>query len=228
MRWSPCFAVFAFVVPALLAASACSREPAKTTGSGEPLPHITRWDASAPGPRPAVLLLHGGAGPKLLEKNSEYRRYPEALAARGYIVFMPYYFDSAADEVQTAKDTLDWIAAQPDVIPGRIGVVGLSRGAFVGVATAGTDRRVAALVELYGGVRPGDAANITQMPPTLILHGDADADVPIEQARELERLLQARHATYEMRVYRGQEHGFTGVDGEDSVKRMVTFLDEHL
>ncbi len=222
----------AFAVPlALFMAAAasvgCTQEPTKTA-SGVLLPHVTRWDAEGPGPHPAIVLLHGGAGPKLIENEPDYSRYPEALAAHGFTVFMPYYLERGGDEVQTVKDTLDWVAAQPDVIPSRIGVVGLSRGAFVGVSTAGTDPRVAALVEFYGGVRHDQAARFTRMPPTLILHGDADPVVPVEHARELQRLLDGRKTLYEIRIYVGQEHGFNGVDGEDSVTRMVTFLGEHL
>jgi carboxymethylenebutenolidase len=198
-----------------------------STPAGSPV-HVTRWNATGPGKRAAVVLLYGGAGPKLIEEAPDYRRYPEALAARGYHVFMPYYSDRATDEVQTVRETIGFVAAQPDVDPVRIGVLGFSRGAFIAVGGAGQDAGVHACVELYGGLRRAHAAKITRMPPTLILHGDKDADVPVEEAYALEAFLKSKGATYEMRIYRGQEHGIDGADGADSVARVATFFDEHL
>jgi dipeptidyl aminopeptidase/acylaminoacyl peptidase len=66
------------------------------------------------------------------------------------------------------------------------------------------------------------------MPPTLILHGDKDPIVTVDNAYDLKRLFDEKKITYEMHIYPGEEHGFGGEALTDSVKRMIAFFDKHL
>jgi carboxymethylenebutenolidase len=82
--------------------------------------NVTRFDPAAPGPHPAVLLLHGIDG---AEKNAAiYHRLAGNLAVKGYVVFVVRYFDCFADRPEelaffcdNVKDHLTGAAVkQPD------------------------------------------------------------------------------------------------------------------
>lgn len=192
----------------------CGRDERKTSSPPAPastdahsliaahdgLPTITRWPPQGPPPHRAILLVHGGGGPELLH-NRWMRPYTEALTAAGYDVYMPHYFEmKLSPEIEIARATLTFIAEQPGVAANRIGAVGFSRGGFIALETASVDERIKAAVEFYGGMNREAASKMTRMPPTLILHGDKDPTVRVENAHEL----------------------------HDSVTRMVTFLDARL
>jgi dienelactone hydrolase len=57
--------------------------------------NVTRFDPAAPGPHPAVLLLHGIDGADENEKT--YHKLADRLAAKGYVVFFVRYFDCFAN-----------------------------------------------------------------------------------------------------------------------------------
>jgi acetyl esterase/lipase len=65
-------------------------------------------------------------------------------------------------------------------------------------------------------------------PPVLILHGDADPVVQVEEARKLGRLLRAAGRPYEMHLYPGGGHGFSPAEGRDAFGRVPAFFDTHL
>jgi dipeptidyl aminopeptidase/acylaminoacyl peptidase len=64
--------------------------------------------------------------------------------------------------------------------------------------------------------------------PTLVLHGDSDAVVPVTNAREVERWVKGLGAPVTVHVYPGQKHGFTGAALADSVERAASFMREHV
>ena len=61
---------------------------------------------------------------------------------RGYVLCL--------DQVADTRNALTWLAEQPEIDPGRIGVIGHSFGAAVAIYTAGVDQRVAAVVSSCG------------------------------------------------------------------------------
>src|SRR5215510_9329267 len=61
---------------------------------------------------------------------------------RGYVL--------CQDQVSDTRNALTWLAAQPEIDPARIGVIGHSFGAAVAVYTAGVDERVAATISSCG------------------------------------------------------------------------------
>jgi acetyl esterase/lipase len=65
-----------------------------------------------------------------------------------------------------------------------------------------------------------------KMAPTLVIHGDADKQVPIYQALVFEKKCKEAGAAYKLIVKEGKDHGWPGLD-----KDLVTFadwFDEHL
>ena len=188
---------------------------------------------------PAVVLLHGGAG--MTMRAADFRRYASDLANHGYIAFIPHYFDATdsttMDRVTPAKLAV-WIravhdgvtfASQHDAVDGtRIGLIGFSLGSLVGLAEAREDSRVKAMSEYYVGGLNVMPASSGRFPPTLILHGEADRNAPIEGAYKLKAMLEKQQVPYEMKTYPGKDHAFDVTDPSDAWRRTLKFLDKYL
>ena len=69
---------------------------------------------------------------------------------------------------------------------------------------------------------------LRRLPPILILHGEADPTVPVEEAYHLQQVLERRGVAYEMQIYRGAGHGFTGETWRDAGLRTLAFLKKYL
>lgn len=63
-------------------------------------------------------------------------------------------------------------------------------------------------------------------PPTLIIHGDADKLVPIQQAQTMIDKLKAAGVTAELITHPGRGHGWAGMDKD--VKTIADWFDRHL
>ena len=207
---------------------------------------IERFDPKKGSFHPAVMVVHGGGGPE-----GDWRRSGllEALVDAGYSVFIPHYFDdtgkwSPADKpekflgyIKTLNDATRYIARQPDVQTNQLGLVGISLGGYLVLGLAEETRShpphlrspaIRAVVEFYGGM-PGFATQrMTTMPPVLILHGEDDDLVPVNEAHSLERLLTSKGVFYQSKIYPHQGHGFSGEALEDANRRTVAFLRAHL
>jgi carboxymethylenebutenolidase len=190
---------------------------------------------------PAVVLLHGTGG--LGEgMRSELHEMARALARSGYVALVPRYFGKAVPDRKAAhknaRSFRTWVrnadavvaaaARRPDVEPGRVGVLGVSLGSWVALSVAALDRRVSAVVEYSGGFPAWEDLDPTRLPPVLILHGDADRNVPVAQAHELDDLLDRAGVPHETHIYPGADHGLRGTDRLDALSRTLTFLDSHL
>jgi acetyl esterase/lipase len=69
-------------------------------------------------------------------------------------------------------------------------------------------------------------------PPTLLLHGDRDTDVPYQQSVLLAEALARSQVSHELISMRGRGHGFDDdIDDrlvEDAFNRVLAFLDKHV
>ncbi|MBM6594790.1 dienelactone hydrolase family protein [Microvirga pudoricolor] len=189
--------------------------------------------------RPAVLMLHGADG---LSNNRQYVEGARAVAAAGYQVYLVHYLDRTGQRranfstlfqnfmpwVETVQDALAFVAGRPEVDPSRIGIVGISLGAALGMTVASGDRRVRALVDYFGPLPQGAIAPDARLPPTLILHGAVDPIVPVANAYAVEGLLKQSGTAYEIQVYPGQGHGFYGAAQADATRRVIAFLERTL
>jgi carboxymethylenebutenolidase len=195
-----------------------------TTPDAAPATDLRAWPAAAPEKRRAILLLHGAGGARIFT-DTDHKKYPEAFAAHGYAVYMPD-LGGERDGLEKARGALERVVKDPGVA--RVGVVGFSRGAWVGIRLAASDPRVMALVEFYGFLDDAERAAIARMPPTLIVHGERDRSVPVSQAKALELLLRAKDVDHEMKLYPDEGHGFDEPALGDSIQRALAFLDAHL
>ncbi|MDB6125176.1 MAG: Alpha/beta hydrolase protein [Pedosphaera sp.] len=64
------------------------------------------------------------------------------------------------------------------------------------------------------------------MPPTLVIHGDSDHEVPIYQAKMFEKRCQEVGAPYKLTIKPGKDHGWPGMEAD--VRVLADWFDEHL
>ncbi len=202
--------------------------------------------------RAAVALFHGAAGDR-----SNLAALATVLAGRGYVVLLTDYRGYGGNPGRPTDDgmaadaraAVAHLAARPDVDPARVAYVGESLG--TGVATRlATERPPAALVLRSPFTSVADAAAVrvriyptgllvheqfrtidrigTVRGPLLVVAGDADDIVPVEQSRAV--LAAATSAGPTSLVL---HHGVDHLDPQWSgpgpyADELVAFLDAHL
>lgn len=221
-----------------MAAPALQRVDLPPRPSGVVL-HAHWLPAEGAEPRPAVLALHGCGG--LYAKGGglaeRYRETADRLHAAGYAVLMPDSFGprglreicqtryrersvDVAQRVSDARAALAWLAAQPQVDPRRIGVLGWSNGATTTLnlleqrrahSEAG-EPAIAGAAVFYPGCGPlAKRQAVLESTPLLMQLGALDDWTPPQPCVEFARGLQARSGSdVTVHVYEGSYHGFDG------------------
>ena len=200
-----------------------------------------RLDAYIPesaGKLPAVVALYGSGGGV-----SGMDGPASMLAAQGFAVFVLHYFDrtgtvEAKDKQtifrnfpawgKTLWDALGHIEKHPQVDARRIGLLGFSLGAYLALSVASVDSRVQAVVEFFGGLPKEMKFFMRRLCPVLILHGETDHTVPVQEAYDLQKILEKKGIPYEMKIYPGAGHGFDNDVWRDAGLRSLHFLQKHL
>ena len=187
---------------------------------------------------PAVIALHGSGG-----GHASMAAPASLLAEQGFAVYVLHYFDRTGTTeidglqtifrhfpvwMKTLWDAVSFVARQPQVDKQRIGLLGFSLGAYLALSSAAIDSRIQAVVEYFGGMPKEMKLFARRLCPVLILHGDQDQTVPVEEAYRLQQLLEKKHMAYEMQIYPGVGHGFTGEVWRDAGLRTQAFLNRHL
>ena len=207
-------------------------------------------DTAGAGRRPALILLHGAGG----NVGFWLSRLEPALMENGILLFAPHYFDRTATVradlatitdgvhvplwLDTLEATLRHVAAHPRVDPSRIALVGISLGAFLSMSWAALQSGlppervspgVRCIVELSGGLPESYAAKAThRLPPTLILHGEQDTVVPVQQAHDLAAVLQRLRVPHETLILQGEGHWFSPEAQMRLLVAVSSFLSRHL
>jgi carboxymethylenebutenolidase len=214
-------------------------EQRNTFTSGGKTIAVETFQASGSALSPAVLMLHGADG---LGYNTRYHEGARGVAAAGYQVHLVHYLDRTGERrasfttlfqnfmpwMDAVQDALNFASNHPGVDAGRIGIIGISLGAALGLAVSSIDPRVKTLVNYFGPLPQGAIATASRLPPTLVLHGSADPIVPVANAYALEALLRRQNVPHEVKVYPGQGHGFHGAAEKDATHRALAFLHRHL
>jgi carboxymethylenebutenolidase len=187
---------------------------------------------------PAVIGLHGSGG-----GHGSMAEPATLLAGQGFAVYVLHYFDRtdtvSADGLQTIArhfpawmktlwDSVSFVAHRPEVDPTRIGLMGFSLGAYLSLSAASIDSRIQAVVEFFGGFPKEMKLFMRRLCPVLILHGDQDNTVPVQEAYHLQQLLEKKHIPYEIQIYSGVGHGFSAEIWRDAGLRTLAFLNKHL
>jgi carboxymethylenebutenolidase len=187
---------------------------------------------------PAVIGLHGSGG-----GHAGMADPANLLAGQGFAAYVLHYFDRTGtveiDGLQTIFrhfpvwmktlwDAVSFVAHQPQVDPERIGLLGFSLGAYLALSASAIDARVQAVVEFFGGMPKEMRFFTRRLCPVLILHGDQDKTVPVAEAYHLQQILEKKQIAYEMQIYPGVGHGFSGEIWHDAGLRTLAFLEKHL
>jgi carboxymethylenebutenolidase len=199
-----------------------------------------RMDCSMPhgeGKSPAVIGLYGLHG-----GHAGMAEPAEHLAAQGFAVFVLHYLDRTGP-VEASKgamvrhfpiwmkvlwDGVSYVHQRTDVDASKTAYFGFSLGAYLALASAAIDGRITAVVECFGGLPKEMKFFMRRLCPVLILHGEADPVVPVQEAYHLKEVLEARELPYEMQIYPGVGHGFAGAIWEDALARTLAFLRKYL
>jgi carboxymethylenebutenolidase len=203
---------------------------------------------TTPGPHPAVIMIHEwwGLRPDIVGK-------AEALAQAGYVVVAPDTFRGSATNwipraiyqvVTTPAEQVDrdldavfaWLAAQPDVRPDRVAIMGFCYGGGTSLRYSLANGTFAATVLFYG-TPIADADRLRALRgPVLGIFGGADAMIPVADVRAFEAALTQAGIPNRISIYDGQPHAF--VKGMDEIRaggpqqqawnELLAFLDQNL
>lgn len=199
---------------------------------------IDQFDPGKPGRFPIIVALHGSGG----MSSEGHLEFAQLLANQGFCVFVPHFFEGTgtvwASEstiwreypnwMKIVSAALDHAEGQPSADSNRIGLIGFSLGAYLSLSLGVEQRRIKAIVDFFGGLPQRSAERLEHIAPVLILHGEADRIVPVDEAHKLARLLDERRSPYEIKLYKNAGHGFSGLDMMDAGRRTYFFLKKHL
>lgn len=197
------------------------RFPSVTVGNSAAGREITAWvyKPAGSGPFPAIILAHTCIG-----TSPHTDIWGKLLVSWGYLVLAPDSFGprgvkavcttptavTANMRVADIAGALDYLATRPDVVKGKIGIIGHSHGASTTIRSAQklfglAQRGLAAGVAYYPRCNPSFDTDIDV--PVLILAGDKDDWTPDERCRVLQTAL-ARPELVEAVYYPNAYHSF--------------------
>lgn len=186
---------------------------------------------------PAVVLIHSFNG---LQQG--YRDMTDAFAVEGFVVLAigwQTFERSPADALveQLMLDSIDFLRARDDVDPTRIGLTGFCAGGRYTMLFMPQIDAFGAGVAWYGFPNFGDHVTPADLvdqfeAPMLIIHGTADRPSPIASIYAYATELGEAGASFELKVYANEPHGFMLDDGElrrdevadDAFQEMVTYF----
>lgn len=196
-------------------------------------------------PGPAVLVLHAWWG--LVD---DFTSVCDRLAEAGYFAVAPdlnggQIAQTVAEaerlveetpygaRVQNVNDTVRWVQAQPDALPGRIGFLGFSLGGAIALRTAAKGVGDA-IVTFYGTSSLDPGAAITA--PVLANMAEVDPYEPADEANAFFEQLKRQGTPVTVRTWPGTEHWFFERSrsayqpeaAEGAWQLTLEFLDQHL
>ena len=141
------------------------------------------------GPFPAIILAYGTGG-----FEPGYINIAKRFAAAGYVAMVLDYDSSkqgvsggkALKEIQTAIDVL---AAQPEVLPGKIALWGFSNGGAAVLNMAGLNGKLSGVVAVVPYLPNASGTDKKVQVPVLLIGGEYDEVTPISSVRQYEKSL---------------------------------------
>jgi len=184
---------------------------------------LLAWDPNSPGPRPGILVVHGGAG---LDDHAKGRA--RRLAELGYVAFAcdmygegvsgnrervmqcitKFQRDRAALSAR-AKPGLEVLKSHPQV-NGQLAAVGYCFGGMTVLEIARSGGDLAGVVSVHGSLEtPVPAQPGTIRARVLVLHGALDPHVPMTHVSAFAQEMIHAGADWQLIMYGGAMHGFT-------------------
>lgn len=176
-------------------------------------------------PAPAVIVLHTKGAGKFEPADASYA---EALAREGFLAVTVNYLDVVGNRKlwspaidRELSQVVDLLRERPEVANNPVGIVGFSLGAH-GILVSALNPAVKAVAVYYGDYDLRKAKGLSfgpevKMPidvaaqvnaPVLMLHGERDDEIPVENARDMDAALKATGKKAELVVYPGAYHRF--------------------
>ncbi|HZP99230.1 MAG TPA: dienelactone hydrolase family protein [Reyranella sp.] len=168
-------------------------------------------------PAPAIFVLHTAWG----RVHSADIAYAKALAGAGFVAFAINY--PGKGKPTWVPEYLGWMVRRPEVEGQPLGAVGFSMGGRCAFYF-GVDPRVRAVVSYYGTYDlrttpiPSMHADNPRASPiglvdelhcaALLLHGERDTEVPLEQIERMKQAMHAHGLPCESVIYPGAYHCF--------------------
>ena len=184
---------------------------------------VFHWDETQPGPKPGILLIHGGAG---LDEHA--RDQAGRYAELGYAVLAcDMYGEGVAGDRERVMASVTALRDDPALLVrrGQAGLAALSRCPEVGgdlaaigfcfggmaalaLARAGVD--LAGVVSIHGTlttVKPAEQGAVTAK--VLVCHGASDPHVPMADVVTFTDEMNSADADWQVVIYGRALHGFT-------------------
>jgi dienelactone hydrolase len=181
------------------------------------------WDEAQSGPRPGILIVHGGAG---LDDHArdQARRY----AGLGYTVLAgDMYGDGVAGDRARVMATVTALRDDPELLVRRgraalttlsecpqasdaMAAVGFCFGGMAALTLARSGAGLAAAVSIHGSLatsRPAESGAVTAK--VLVCHGAADPHIPMTDVVTFTEEMNQAGADWQLNVYGRAMHGFT-------------------
>jgi carboxymethylenebutenolidase len=203
---------------------------------GTTIPVDEYLPVNASGKIPAVVFLHGEESPASGTDNDLYNYYAKSLAASGYAVFVPHYFNYTKTTKASlgnilanyqkwntvVAETVSYVGSQKEVDANRINLLGYSLGGALAISRNPEKSKVRSVVEI--GASSWAVQSKHPTPPLLILHGKKDKRVNVAEANKIEARVAKQGTVVEKVLYDSEDHKF-GIDAEnDALTRITAFL----
>ena len=178
-------------------------------------------------PVPAMVIMHGSGG-ILPGREGAWAERLNRMGVATFVVdsFTPRGFSATGDDqsrlplaasVADALSALNLLATHPRIDPGRIGIMGFSKGGQLALytalepfrrAVAKDDLRFALHIAFYSSCSIPYLAKQTTRAPIVFLLGQEDDFTPSEHCRRYATFFEEQGSPVTFRVFSGAHHGF--------------------
>ena len=201
-------------------------------GNGQEVKKLTGPDVFPPvygivevpeteGLHPSVLILHGADG-----WSPAYATMAKAMSEAGYLALTIDWFAGAKAPLnetdlkrrfsfwpqyqETVRNAVTFLRSHPSSKRQPVGIIGVSMGAHLAISVGNQIPGIYAVVDFFGAGGFGGSleSQVTNFPPLLILHGEADTAVPVINAYDLQEAVIADGGEVEMYIYPNAHHAF--------------------
>lgn len=133
--------------------------------------------------------------------------------------WMMQTFEDPETIVNRAKAALETLAAQDEVNPAKLAAIGFCYGGKVVLDLARANAPLSAVATFHANLSPKAPAQPGQVQAEiLVLHGELDSMVSLEEVAGFKEEMQAAQVKYEVMVFKNAKHGFSNPLADERAK----------